>query len=79
MAPDAIVEAREYIAKLGEQYLPEKANEYTGKGGAGAGRARSDSADQRGLYAGVDTREYLSEEQYPAVQDDLAAVRVHRR
>ena len=31
VAPDAIVEAREYIRGLGKQYLPEKPNVYAGK------------------------------------------------
>jgi DNA topoisomerase-1 len=31
VSPDAVIEAREYIAKLGPKYLPEKAVEYRGK------------------------------------------------
>ena len=77
VAPDAIAEARECIAKLGKQYLPEKANEYKGKSRPCAGRARGDPADAGGLYAGVDPREF-ERGAVQALQADLAEVCVEQ-
>jgi DNA topoisomerase-1 len=62
VAPDAIVEAREYIGKLGKQYLPEKPVEYKGKKDAQDAHEaiRPTNVD----YTPDSIRSSLSEEQY---------------
>ena len=64
VSPDAIVEAREYIAKLGKQYLPQKANEFVGKRQAQAQDAHEAIRPTRVDYTPDSIRSYLSEEQY---------------
>ncbi len=64
VSPDAIVEAREYIAKLGKQYLPEKANEFAGKRQAQAQDAHEAIRPTRVDYTPDAIRASLSEEQY---------------
>ena len=58
--------AREFIAKLGPQYLPASANEYVGKKQAQAQDAHEAIlADERDVHAGFPIRKYLSDdEQY---------------
>ena len=63
MSPDAIIEAREFIAKLGPKYLPASAIEYRGKKGC-AGCARSDSPDECVSYTPESIRRHLSDEQF---------------
>jgi len=64
VSPDAIVEAREFIAKLGKQYLPEKANEFAGKRQAQAQDAHEAIRPTRVDYTPDSIRASLSEEQY---------------
>jgi len=60
--PDAILEAREYIAKLGPGYLPEKANEFKGK--KDAQDAHEAIRPTSVSYTPESIRRYLSEEQF---------------
>jgi DNA topoisomerase-1 len=62
VSPDAIVEAREYIAKLGPAYLPEKANEYKGK--KDAQDAHEAVRPTNVAYTPESIRRYLSDEQF---------------
>ena len=62
VSPDAIIEAREYIAKLGPKYLPEKANEYKGK--KDAQDAHEAIRPTNVAYTPVSIRRYLSDEQF---------------
>jgi len=64
VSPDAIIEAREFIAKLGKQYLPEKANEYAGKKQAQAQDAHEAIRPTRVDFTPDSIRASLSEEQY---------------
>jgi len=64
VGPDAIVEAREFIAKLGKQYLPEKANEFAGKRQAQAQDAHEAIRPTRVDFTPDSIRASLSEEQY---------------
>jgi DNA topoisomerase-1 len=64
VSPDAVVEAREFIAKLGKQYLPEKANEFAGKRQAQAQDAHEAIRPTRVDYTPDSIRASLSEEQY---------------
>jgi DNA topoisomerase-1 len=64
VSPDAIAEAREFIAKLGKQYLPEKANEFAGKRQAQAQDAHEAIRPTRVDFTPESIRGSLSEEQY---------------
>ena len=64
VSPDAIVEAREFIGKLGKQYLPEKANEFAGKKQAQAQDAHEAIRPTQVAYTPESIRSSLSEEQY---------------
>ncbi len=64
VSPDAIVEAREFIAALGPQYLPEKANEYAGKKQAQAQDAHEAIRPTRVDFTPDSIRASLSDEQY---------------
>jgi len=64
VSPDAIAEAREFIAKLGKQYLPEKANEFAGKRQAQAQDAHEAIRPTRVDFTPDSIRASLSEEQY---------------
>jgi DNA topoisomerase-1 len=64
VSPDAIAEAREFIVKLGKQYLPEKANEFAGKRQAQAQDAHEAIRPTRVDFTPDSIRSYLSEEQY---------------
>jgi len=62
VAPDAIVEAREYIAKLGPRYLPAAANEYKGK--KDAQDAHEAIRPTNVSFTPESIRRHLSEEQF---------------
>ena len=62
VGPDAIVEAREYIAKLGPGYLPEKANEFKGK--KDAQDAHEAIRPTSVSFTPESIRRYLSDEQF---------------
>jgi DNA topoisomerase-1 len=62
VAPDAIVEAREYIAKLGPKYLPATANEYKGK--KDAQDAHEAIRPTNVSFTPESIRRHLSEEQF---------------
>ena len=64
VSPDAIVEAREFIGRLGKQYLPEKANEYAGKKQAQAQDAHEAIRPTRVDFTPDSVRGSLSEEQF---------------
>jgi DNA topoisomerase-1 len=64
VSPDAVVEARELIARLGKQYLPEKANEFAGKRQAQAQDAHEAIRPTRVDFTPESIRASLSEEQY---------------
>ena len=64
VAPDAIVEAREYIGKLGKQYLPENANVYAGKKQEQAQDAHEAIRPTRVDFTPDSIRASLSDEQY---------------
>jgi DNA topoisomerase-1 len=64
VSPDAVVEAREFIAKLGKQYLPEKANEFAGRRQAQAQDAHEAIRPTRVDFTPESIRASLSEEQY---------------
>jgi DNA topoisomerase-1 len=64
VSPDAIVEAREYIAGLGKQYLPERANEYAGKKQEQAQDAHEAIRPTRVDFTPDSIRASLSDEQY---------------
>ena len=64
VSPDAIAEAREFIAKLGKKYLPEKANEFAGKRQAQAQDAHEAIRPTRVDFTPESIRASLSEEQY---------------
>jgi DNA topoisomerase I len=62
VSPDAIVEAREYIGKLGAKYLPETAVEYKGK--KDAQDAHEAIRPTSVAYTPESIRKYLSDEQF---------------
>ncbi len=64
VSPDAIAEAREFIAKLGKKYLPEKPNEFAGKRQAQAQDAHEAIRPTRVDFTPDSIRASLSEEQY---------------
>ena len=64
VSPEAVVEAREFIARLGKQYLPEKANEFAGKRQAQAQDAHEAIRPTRVDFTPDSIRASLSEEQY---------------
>jgi DNA topoisomerase-1 len=64
VSPDAIVEAREYIGKLGGQYLPEKPNVYAGKKQEQAQDAHEAIRPTRVDFTPDAIRASLSDEQY---------------
>ncbi|WP_213806243.1 type I DNA topoisomerase [Granulicella sp. dw_53] len=64
VSPDAIAEAREFIGKLGAQYLPAKANEFAGKKQAQAQDAHEAIRPTHVAYTPDSIRASLSEEQY---------------
>ena len=64
VSPEAIAEAREYIARLGKKYLPEKANEFAGKRQAQAQDAHEAIRPTRVDFTPESIRASLSEEQY---------------
>jgi DNA topoisomerase I len=62
VSPEAITDAREYIAKLGPRYLPEKANEYRGK--KDAQDAHEAIRPTNVAFTPESIRRYLSDEQF---------------
>ena len=62
VSPDAVMEAREYIGKLGPKYLPEKPNEYKGK--KDAQDAHEAIRPTNVAFTPDSIRKYLSDEQY---------------
>ena len=62
VSPDAIVEAREYIATLGPKYLPATANEYKGK--KDAQDAHEAIRPTNVSFTPESIRRYLSDEQF---------------
>jgi DNA topoisomerase-1 len=64
VSPDAIVEARDYIGRLGKQYLPDKPNEYAGKKQAQAQDAHEAIRPTRVDLTPDSIRASLSDEQY---------------
>jgi DNA topoisomerase-1 len=64
VSPDAIAEAREFIARLGKDYLPAKPNEYLGKKQAQAQDAHEAIRPTRVDFTPESIRASLSEEQY---------------
>jgi len=64
VSPDAIVEAREFIGKLGKQYLPGTPNEYAGKKQEQAQDAHEAIRPTNVAYTPDSIRKYLSDEQF---------------
>ncbi|QNI36316.1 type I DNA topoisomerase [Edaphobacter albus] len=64
VSPDAITEVREYIGKLGSQYLPGKPNEYAGKKQVQAQDAHEAIRPTSVKFTPDSIRRYLSDEQY---------------
>ena len=64
VSPDAIAEAREFIGRLGKEYLPEKANEFAGKRQAQAQDAHEAIRPTRVDFTPESIRASLSEDQY---------------
>src|ERR1700761_4768257 len=64
VSPDAIVEAREFIGKLGAKYLPAVPNEYAGKKQAQAQDAHEAIRPTSVAYTPQSIRKYLSDEQF---------------
>ena len=64
VSPDAITEVRDYIGKLGPQYLPGKPNEYAGKKQAQAQDAHEAIRPTSVKFTPDSIRRYLSDEQY---------------
>jgi DNA topoisomerase-1 len=65
VSPDAIVEAREYIGKLGAAYLPEKANQYLGKRKEVEAQDAHEAIRPTNVeFTPASIRRYLSEEQF---------------
>ncbi len=73
--PDAIKDVREFIAKLGPQYLPAKPNEYAGKKQVQAQDAHEAIRPTNVRFTPESIRRYLSDEQYRLYKHDLAALR----
>ncbi len=64
VSPDAIAEAREFIGKLGKQYLPATPNEYAGKKQEQAQDAHEAIRPTNVAYTPDSIRKYLSDEQF---------------
>ncbi len=64
VSPDAIAEAREFIGKLGPQYLPATPNEYAGKKQEQAQDAHEAIRPTNVAYTPDSIRKYLSDEQF---------------
>src|SRR5579862_4358575 len=64
VSPDAIAEAREFIGKLGPQYLPASPNEYVGKKQEQAQDAHEAIRPTNVAYTPESIRRYLSDEQF---------------
>jgi DNA topoisomerase-1 len=64
VSPDAIAEAREFIGKLGPQYLPASPNEYAGKKQEQAQDAHEAIRPTNVEYTPDSIRKYLSDEQF---------------
>jgi DNA topoisomerase-1 len=64
VSPDAIAEAREFIGRLGKDYLPSKPNEFAGKRQAQAQDAHEAIRPTRVDFTPESIRASLSEEQY---------------
>ncbi len=64
VSADAIAEAREFIGKLGAQYLPSTPNEYVGKKQAQAQDAHEAIRPTSVKYTPESIRKYLSDEQF---------------
>jgi DNA topoisomerase-1 len=64
VSPDAIAEAREFIGKLGPQYLPASPNEYAGKKQEQAQDAHEAIRPTSVGYTPESIRKYLSDEQF---------------
>lgn len=64
VSPDAIADAREFIGKLGGQYLPAKPNEYAGKKQVQAQDAHEAIRPTSVKFTPDSIRKYLSDEQY---------------
>src|ERR1700723_1548453 len=64
VSADAIAEAREFIGKLGAQYLPASANEYAGKKQEQAQDAHEAIRPTSVAYTPESIRKYLSDEQF---------------
>jgi DNA topoisomerase-1 len=64
VSPDAIAEAREFIGKLGPQYLPATPNEYAGKKQEQAQDAHEAIRPTNVAYTPDSIRRYLSDEQF---------------
>jgi DNA topoisomerase-1 len=64
VSPDAIADAREFIRKLGAQYLPATPNEYAGKKQEQAQDAHEAIRPTSVAYTPDSIRKYLSDEQY---------------
>jgi DNA topoisomerase I len=64
VSADAIAEAREFIGKIGSQYLPASPNEYVGKKQAQAQDAHEAIRPTSVKYTPDSIRKYLSDEQF---------------
>jgi DNA topoisomerase I len=64
VSPDAIAEAREFIGKLGAQYLPATPNQYAGKKQEQAQDAHEAIRPTSVAYTPDSIRKYLSDEQF---------------
>ncbi|GAC1422277.1 MAG: type I DNA topoisomerase [Acidobacteriaceae bacterium] len=64
VSADAIIDVRDYVAKLGPQYLPAKPNEYAGKKQAQAQDAHEAIRPTNVTFTPESIRRYLSDEQY---------------
>jgi DNA topoisomerase-1 len=64
VSPDAIAEAREFIGKLGPQYLPATPNEYAGKKQEQAQDAHEAIRPTNVSFTPNSIRKYLSDEQF---------------
>ena len=64
VSADAIQDAREFVGKLGQQYLPSKPNEYAGKKQAQAQDAHEAIRPTSVKYTPDSIRKYLSDEQF---------------
>ena len=64
VSPDAIADARQFIGKLGKQYLPATPNEYAGKKQEQAQDAHEAIRPTNVAYTPQSIRKYLSDEQF---------------